>query len=368
MTIAWLALNSIKGLGPVRIKSLLDAYGSPEDVFKESRSTLAKMPGLPAEALELFGQPDLFAQAQAQASLCASIGVRILTLADEDYPPLLREIFAPPPVIFVKGQQNVFTGKAIALVGTRRASSYGLSAAAFLAREAVARNLTIVSGLALGIDTAAHRTCLECGGCTIAVLGCGIDRIYPAENTSLAGRIEETGALVSEFPVGTQPESYNFPRRNRLISGLSAGVVVVESGKKGGALITAQYALQQGREVFAVPGSIFSEKSAGANALIKSGATPVRSIDDVLESITAVSPSHQSPAAPNAVVQPALELLTAQERSLLDAMADAPLRLDQLGEKTNVSQGELPALLLNLELRGLVRQRAGHLFERVSAV
>ena len=255
-TAALLALNSIQGLGPVRVKALIQHYGSPLSLFEpEGRAALVQWAG--AFSNNSIDPPSLLESAERQLDKASAQGITVLTWDHGAYPPLLREIYAPPPVLFVKGKLESFTKHACGVVGTRKPTQYGRSAAALIVKQLVEKKIVIVSGLAHGIDTVAHQTCLDNGGVTIAVLGGGVDTVYPAANKKLAERIAETGALVSEFDLGTEPEGYHFPRRNRMISGLSVGVLVVEAPKKSGSLITANYALQQGRDVFAVPGSIF---------------------------------------------------------------------------------------------------------------
>lgn len=359
MPLNWIALNSIKGIGPVRIKKLLEKYGSPEAVFRESPSTIAKEGIIPESCISEFNNPALFKEAEEQIKLAQKIDARIITLADKNYPVYLKEIFAPPPVLYVKGNPSSFTNHAVAVVGTRTPTPYGKSVAASITRELVGCNLTIVSGLALGIDSAAHEACLENGGFTIAVLGCGVDRIYPSVNKTLAEKICSSGALVSEFPLGIPPESFNFPRRNRIISGLSAGVIVVEAGLKSGSLITANYALQQGREVFAVPGPITSTYSIGTFNLIKDGATPARSGKEIAESLKVIT----SPQIVNFTSCPSptppLYLLSQSEIDIFELISSTPVRLDDIAEKSKLSSGELYSILLNLELRGLIYQTGG---------
>jgi len=360
---AWVALNAVHGLGPVKIKRLLDQYGTAEAVFKELTGDLARLAGIPDEAIAEIRSGATMSLADEQIRMAQACGVHILTLADENYPQILRQIFAPPPVIFIKGDIRVFEKHAIAVVGTRNCSSYGKQATAHIVGGLTAKGIVTVSGLARGIDTCAHGVCLDNGGYTIAVLGSGIDWIYPKENRGLAEKVADRGALVSEFPFKTPPGAYNFPRRNRIISGLSAGVVVIEAGKKSGALITASYALQQGREVFAVPGSIFSEKSEGAFNLIKNGAAPVRSAEDIIESIEVIRhrlPMEEVPAT----TLPPVELLSEGERIVLEHLSYEPMRVDQIVERTEKVVSELFNILLNLELKGFIRQVAGQQYVR----
>jgi DNA processing protein len=365
--IALLALNSVKGLGPVRIRALIDQYGSPNSLFEaEGRGALAQWTGAFSE--ETAEPRALLDSAEKRLMENERLGIAVLTWDDSGYPPLLREIYAPPPVLFVKGKTESFTQHACGVVGTRRLTQYGRSAAAAIVKQLVEKQIAIVSGLALGIDTAAHQACLDSGGTTIAVLGSGLDRIYPAANKNLAERIAETGALVSEFDLGTQPETFHFPRRNRIISGLSAGVLVVEAPEKSGSLITANYALQQGRDVFAVPGSIFSEASNGTFNLLKNGAIPVKSGADICDNIAHLHLAGVSVAGPGSnglKLSMPLDLLSSAEKLVLDAISDGSERLDTIAEKSGKPVFDLFPLLLNLELKGAIRQVAGQRFVRV---
>lgn len=366
MPLYWIALNAVKGLGPVRIKQLLSLYESPESIFREKSNVLQKTGLIPEASLRQLGDPDLLTEAQKQIDYAQSHAVRIFTLNDPDFPELLREIFAPPPVLYAKGNiQSAFSRHSIAVVGTRNPTAYGKNATEHLVKDLTGHSIAVISGLASGIDSFAHRTCIESKGTTIAVLGCGIDTIYPAANRHLAQQVQEQGALVSEFPIGTEPLAFNFPRRNRIISGLSAGVLVIEAGKKSGSLITAHFALQQGREVFAVPGSIFSEKSEGTFNLIKSGAVPVRSAQDVIDNIQVLSHRYvQSPSAVN-LSDTVLESLNKEEKAVLQSLSQEPLRIDQIAAASQREIAELFTILLNLELRGIIKQQSGQQYVRV---
>ena len=317
-----------------------------------------------------IGEPALLLEnAEKQFDDSRRLGISVLTLSDETYPGLLREIYAPPPVLYVKGRLDCFQNHACGVVGTRRPSQYGRSAAAFLVKQLVEKRLAVISGMAHGIDTIAHQTCLDNGGVTIAVLGHGLDRVYPAANRKLAERIEESGALVSEFELGTLPDSFNFPRRNRIISGLSAGVLVVEAPKHSGSLITAQYALQQDREVFSVPGSIFSDVSDGTFDLLKNGAIPVKSIEDIVENLQMTTLCGMKPSAKaqpeNPVFGRALDLLSGAEQKVFGCILAEPQRIDTLAEKAGKAISDLFDILLSLELKGLIRQVSGQQFVRV---
>jgi DNA processing protein len=365
--VALLALNSIKGLGPVRIKALVEQYGSPFSLFEQQgRAALVQWAG--AFSKDVIDPPALLEAAGQQLARAASLGIVVLTWDHDAYPSLLREIYAPPPVLFVKGKLDSFARHACGVVGTRKPSHYGRTAAAHIVKQLVEKRVVIVSGLAHGIDTVAHETCLESGGVTIAVLGGGVDNVYPAANRGLAERIVESGALVSEFGLGAEPEAYHFPRRNRIISGLSAGVLVVEAPVKSGSLITANYALQQGRDVFAVPGPIFSSTSEGTFDLLKSGAIPVRGGSDIVENMEHLTlPGFADVKAPGVGVVQAmpLDLLSTDEQQIVGVLSAEPLRLDIIAEKAGREVSQLFDILLNLELKGLIRQVAGQQYVRV---
>jgi DNA processing protein len=362
MPLAWIALNSVNGLGPVRIAKLLEHFRTPEAILNEPADRLCQQAAIPRDAALQLKNPSLFENAQKQLDAAKQSGVQILTLASPAYPSLLKEIFAPPPVLFVKGDLTVFDRHAFAIVGTRKPTLYGKSAAAHITAELVQAGIVIVSGLALGIDTVAHQTCLDKGGQTIAVLGCGIDTIYPSSNRMLAEKICAQGILVSEFPVGTSPEPFNFPRRNRILSGLSAGVLVAEAGEKSGALITANYALQQGREVFAIPGPIFSDKSIGTFNLLKSGAIPARGGQDIIDIIQNIRATKL--LTPPQPLSSSLSdnLFNEDERTILSLLSEMPVRLDQLTESAKFGVPQLYDILLALELKGAIKQVAGQAF------
>ena len=365
MPLHWIALNAVKGLGPVKIKHLLSHFDSPETIFNKPSSELRKTGLFSEESIKQIRDPDLLRQAEEQLSLAQAHNIRIFTLQDSDYPQILREIFAPPPVLYAKGQFDVFSKHSIAVVGMRQPGTYGRNATPHIVEGLAKNNIAVISGLALGIDSIAHKACLEHGGKTVAVLGSGVDKLYPAANRNLAAQIEAGGAIISEFPLGTSPLSYNFPRRNRIISGLSAGVLVVEAGKKSGSLITAHYALQQGRDVFAVPGSIFSDKSEGTLNLIRNGAIPVQSAQDILDSIELVAHSCSKPEIVSKATQLPLGLLNSEERLIVDTLSDTPMRLDQIAEKIQKKVADLFSILLNLELKGIVQQVAGQQYVRI---
>ncbi len=362
MSVSWIALNSVKGLGPVRIAQLIQQFGTPEKIFEASPDLLLDQGVIPEACIGRLKDDSLFKNAEKQLSKCSKAGVQIITLADDDYPAYLKEIFAPPPVLYVRGDLDALKGHALAVVGTRCPTVYGKQIARSITADLSSR-LVIVSGLAKGIDTAAHESCLEHGGRTIAVLGCGIDRIYPSENQRLAEQIAERGLLISEFPLGTLPESFNFPRRNRIISGLSCGVLVVEAGEKSGSLITAHYALQQGRDIFAVPGPVTSPVSAGTFNLLKEGAVPVRNAQDIFESVVAVSNQSLLKSPPSCECSPAA-ILSSDEQEVLNTLSENPVRIDEISEISGRAVSDLFDILLNLELKGFICQVCGQQYRR----
>jgi len=363
--ISWIVLNSIKGLGPVRIGKLIERFGTPDAVLREKPALLSDVCGAPRDIAAQLADRALVDDARRQIERAGRENIRILTLDDPDYPLYLKQIDAPPPVLFARGRPGVLSRKGIGVVGTRKPTAYGKSAAEMFAREITRAGLTVISGLALGVDTFAHRNCIDEGGETVAVLGCGIDRVYPPVNRELADEIASRGAIVSEFPIGTPPEPFNFPRRNRIISGLSTGVLVVEAGYRSGSLITAGYATRQSRDVYAVPGSIFSEKSAGTFNLIRNGAIPVRTMQDIADAMRGTVRSAPS----NGPVQTSLALpavmLNEKELKILDLLSETPVRMDQLMERAGSPVAEMFDVLLNLELKGAIRQVSGQNYVRV---
>ena len=279
-------------------------------------------------------------------------GVQVITWQDADYPRNLRQVYNAPPVLYVRGSIEKRDEWAVSVVGTRRASVYGKEAARMMGDGLARAGVTVVSGLARGIDAMSHRTCLDAGGRTIAVLGCGVDVIYPRQNARLAAEIVERGAMVSEYPLGTRPEAGNFPPRNRIISGLTLGTVVIEADLGSGALITADFAAEQGREVFAVPGSVFAKGSRGTNQLIQQGAKMVCTVADVLEELNLTMVSEQAQAR---AVIPENET----EALLLEHLSAEPVHVDALGRAVKMPIAQVSSTLALLELKGIVRQVGG---------
>jgi DNA processing protein len=276
-------------------------------------------------------------------------GIRVYTWDSIDYPANLRNIDQPPPVLFARGRLTSQDEWAVALVGTRHATAYGREVAQVLGTALARNGITVASGLALGIDTVAHRAAVDAGGRTLAVLGSGVDQVYPAQNRALAEAVASQGALLSDYPVGTRPEAANFPPRNRIISGLSRGVVIVEAGDKSGALITARFAAEQGREVFAVPGSILQPGSAGCNALIRDGATPLLSVDELLETLNLTRLTEQIDVRQSVPADP-------QEQQMLACLSSQPSYIDDIVRASALEPAQVSGLLAVMELKGLVRQ------------
>jgi DNA processing protein len=358
--LAWLALRGIPGVGPVLFHRLTQAFGTPAQVFQTPLHDLCALRGISsslAEAILGFRQWD---RVEDHLARLKALGADMLTLDDPNYPLRLKEIPYPPPLIFVKGEITPEDSLALAMVGTRAASYYGKKTCGSLAKELARRGVTVVSGLARGIDTAAHQGALEEGGRTLAVLGCGLDVIYPPENRELYGRIPMSGALITEYPLGTPPEAHNFPRRNRLISGLALGVLVVEAGARSGTTITAQCALEQGREVLAVPGPINAPTSLGPHRLIQQGAKLVQDVEDILAELPKVRAPAKPGSPPSAKVPaPAQPVQFRVDDPLLPLLGAEPLQLEELVQASRLPAPEVMSRLTLLELQGLVRELPG---------
>ncbi len=371
----WIALNMTPGVGPRVTSRLLEHFGSAEAVFDAPRRELALL-RLTPEAIESIANRDLHARADAEIEKIRKLNGDILVLDDGVYPTLLRETYDPPVVLYVKGAwSECLEGPCVGIVGSRRCSTYGQNAALMLSRELAQRGVTIISGLARGIDAAAHRGALEAGGRTVAVMGTGLDQIYPRDHKKLVDEIlGHRGALVTQFPLGTPPVSENFPYRNRVISGLSLGVVVVEAAENSGSLITARLAMEQNREVFAVPGNITSRNSFGTNYLIKgAGAKLVQQWQDVASELPAeiaaqlLPPPSKKKKRGELVDQ--LQLtpsdLSEHERTIFKLLTtDTPQQIDELAERTRLSITQLTSALLTLEMRELIRALPGKCFVR----
>ena len=356
-------MNKIDRLGPVSIKRLYDHFGSIEKAWRADEKEIAGIEGLRRDAIKSF------IESRAKIDLDTEVNklkaVKVLCLEDSDYPSSLKNIYDPPPVIYIKGDLLPADSKAIAIVGTRKASRYGLEMAKKFAQGLSSLGITIVSGLALGIDTAAHQGALQAKGRTLAILGSGVDTIYPSSNTPLAGEVEKSGAVISEFPLGAKPDTGSFPRRNRIISGLSLGTIVIEGGYDSGAMITAKYALDQGREVFAVPGNIELEQSKGPHWLIKQGAKLVESVEDVIEELRL-----SLPKMPNAELRMPNEginysELDENERKIVSLLSIEAKHLDRISLESGLSTPQVSSLLMMMEIKKVVRQLPGKMFSLV---
>jgi DNA processing protein len=365
----WVALTFITGVGSRTAALLIDRFGSPSACFEASAEAL-EAAGLKRSSIAEIKSSGPRERARRLIAETDSLGAEVLTLDDADYPSLLRETFDPPVVLYVKGDvKGALSRPAVAVVGSRHCSTYGRNVAEMLARDLAGRGVTIISGLARGIDSAAHRGALDGGGLTVAVMGAGLDTIYPKENRRLAERIACQGALVTEFPLGTPPLSQNFPFRNRVISGLALGVLIVEGAERSGSLITARMAYEQGRDVFAVPGNITSSKSFGPNYLIKDGAKLVQTWRDVAEEFPVDLKAQilAAEAAANSPEQMSMDevALSAAERAVLSLIKrDEPVHIDQLFSRAGIGTGELMGALLRLEMLDRVRQLPGKSFVR----
>ncbi len=347
----YVGFNRVRGIGPARLRMLLDVFGDAERAWHAPAEALARA-GLDRRSLENLLETRAHLDLDREMRRIAAVGAHVLTWEDGEYPKLLAEIPDPPPVLYVRGELKPEDAWAVAVVGTRRASAYGREVTRRLVTALVQAGVTIVSGLARGIDTVAHQTALEAGGRTIAVLGCGIDLVYPPEHRDLARRIAAQGALVTEYPLGTQPEPGNFPPRNRIISGLSLGVVVTEAGRDSGAIITADYAAEQGRDVFAVPGSILAAGCAGPNRLIQDGARPVLEPNDILRELNLTMVAQQAEARQ---ALPATET----EALILSHLSDEPVHVDDLTRAVGLPVAQVTSTLALMELKGMVRQVGG---------
>ncbi len=372
----WLGLRSVPGVGNVTYRILIEHFGSPQAVFATPLATLTAA-GVQAKVARAIISFDQWQTVETELQRIALADVHLVTRADVEYPENLTHVHDPPPFVYVRGNLQPEDHLAIAIVGARAASAYGRGVAKDLARGLAANGITVVSGLARGIDAEAHRAALDAGGRTIAVLGSGLDVIYPREHRPLAQEMSQNGAVISEFPLGSQPEAGHFPYRNRVISGLSLGTVVIEAAEKSGSLITAQCALEQNREVFAVPGNITASRSRGPHELIKQGAKLVESVDDILNEIAPALRSHVQtvqgvqPGSPHgAQADPSLPLspppidLEPNEALLVELFDGEPLHVDVLIARSKLGPARVLEVLLGLELKGVVTQLPGTHFVR----
>jgi len=344
----WVAFNRIPGIGRVRCSLLHKHFGALEHAWEAAPAEL-RAAGLEPRVVQQIAAQRPTIDPDAEMERLEQFGIRALIWDDASYPPRLKEIYDPPPVLYVRGQLTEGDEWAVAVVGTRRPTPYGRQVAEEMAFGLASNRICVVSGLARGIDAIAHRAALEAGGRSIAVLACGLDIVYPPEHAALAREIIERGALVSDYALGTQPRGDYFPRRNRIMSGLSLGVLVVEGDVKSGAMITARLALEQDRDVFAVPGSIFSPQSRGTNSLIQEGAKLVQRVDDILEELNLTM-------VPQQIEMKELIPATDTEAALLRHISKEPVHIDQVCRDSGLPVATVSSVLAMLELKGLVRQ------------
>ena len=352
-----IGLNLIAELTPRRMTVLLDSFSSPRQMWEAPQGSLSSLPGFSDEVSSRIIAARSENDLDSELERARKLGVGILTILDKDYPPLLRQIENPPVVLYVRGEMLIDTARTLAIVGTRRSSRYGRTMAGKLARDLAELGLIVVSGLAIGIDTAAHKGALTSGK-TVAVLGSGLGHIYPASNARLAEQIcKQGGSLISEYPINMPPSKWTFPQRNRIISGLSRGVIVVEAPQRSGALITARLAVEQGREVFAVPGNVTSQASTGTNLLIKDGAKLVTCVEDIVSEFPDLA----------AITKPQQQRETAlspEERRVYDLIGLEPLHIDDIISRVGISPTRAAQILLTLQMQGLVEQIEGRRYIR----
>lgn len=355
-----LLLSSVPGIGALRVRNLIARFKTPEAVFKASTRELVQVEGIEntlAQNIKDGGDPDFAAD---QMRRLEQSDVRMLTYWDPEYPGLLKKIFDPPTILFVRGNLQALNRQAIAVVGTRSPSFYGKMMTERLVRDIAQQNLTVISGLARGIDTVAHRVALECNGTTIAVLGSAVDSIYPEENTSLTLEIAKNGAVISELPMGTTPEAHYFPRRNRIISGMSIATLVMEAGATSGALITAYQALEQNRDVFAVPGNVNNPKSQGCNLLIQQGAKLVQTAKDIFEELSLQMTS--AATADSGIIPTSL---STEEEKVFTVLSHEPLHIDRIAARCGIPTYQALGHLLAMELKNCIKQLPGKNFVRI---
>lgn len=349
----WLGFNHVAGVGPLRLARLREVFGSLQAAWEANADALRRA-GLDSRTVDNLLETRRSLDLDAVQRRLDDLGAAFLTLEDPDYPALLRELPDAPPVLYVRGSFSASDRWAVAIVGTRKAGNYGLDMAFQLGADLAREGIAVISGLALGIDAAAHKGALEGGGRTIAVLPCGIDSVYPPDHRGLARAIADHGALVTEFPPDTQAEVKNFPARNRLISGLALGVIVVEAPLKSGALLTADSASEQGREVFAVPGPATSTASKGSNRLIQDGAKLILSVDDVLAELNLTRDGSETRAAVQEIVPE-----NDTERAILACLGEEARHIDEVCRASGLPISTVSSALALMELKGLVRQMGG---------
>jgi DNA processing protein len=348
------ALSGIDGIGPAAFLRLIENFGSAAAVFSASSEKLVSSEAVNRNLAEKIASTGNWEKLSEKFRKTIPSGARIMALTEQAYPSKLKNIPDPPPILYYEGDIAIFERPTLAVVGSRRPTDYGLRLTSRIVGELAGAGVVIISGLAYGIDGTAHQAALEARGLTAAIFGCGLDIIYPSGHKALAQRIIQSGCLVSEFPGGTRPERFNFPVRNRVVAGLSDGVMVVEAGPKSGALVTARLALDQGRDVLAIPGAVDSEQSYGPNALIKQGAVAVTSAQDIFDNFG----WHRATAAR----EPGYDLskLSRDETAVFQILSVQPMHVDEIGRKSGFGPGKTAEALLNLELKGFIMRKPGN--------
>ncbi len=352
----YLALSAVPDIGPYSVKKLLRHFKTPENIFNASLSELLKIDGIGRNRAEHISSFSNWTIINKTVDILNKKGIKVVRPGDQGYPSYLAQINSSPLLLYIKGDLKDEDRFSIAIVGSRKATPYGINITEKIAGELSSLGFTIVSGMARGIDTTAHKAALKEGGRTIAVLGSGMDVVYPPENRGLMERIVENGAVITEFPLGTKPNRENFPIRNRLISGLSMGVLVVEATENSGSLITANYANEQGKEVFAIPGNITSDNTKGVHRLIKGGAKLVHNVNDIVEELAPLLKGLIKDRKLKAVA------LEKDEKKVADILSSEPMHIDDIIRQSGISSNRLLTLLLNLELKGVVKQIDGKKF------
>ena len=361
---AWLGLQLVPGVGNITMRRLVENFGSAKAVWEARPADFSEIVRLPAQVIDALAKGPDEKALEHSISVLEMVGAWTINFLSKDYPLLLNEIQNPPALLHGVGDPSSLKKKAVAVIGSRYPSSYGLDVARMLSSELVQHGYTVISGLALGIDTASHEAALMSGGSTIAVKGCGIDVAYPRQNTTLARRIADHGAVITELPPGSSPEAKNFPIRNRIISGLSYGVVIIEANMKSGSLITASCALEQGREVMAVPGSIYSYRSRGTHWLIKQGARLVENFTDIMEELGelgAEKQEHNKDLIPGASKK--RPDLSPEEQNIFDKLEPYPQHIDNIANLCGQSVGQVSGLLLQMELKDLIQAFPGQIYQ-----
>lgn len=360
----WIILNMISGVGSSTFRRLIKFFGSPNAVLNASLEELEMVRGVTSSVCQNIINQSKNVQIDRELELIEKYNCKVITIEDDNYPADLKNIYDPPPILYIKGDMSFNNFRAISIVGSRNSTSYGKSVAELISNQLASKGIVVVSGMAHGIDTAAHNGALNVNGQTIAIMANGLDIIYPSDNVKLYDKIINSGAVISELPMGTSPHRMNFPRRNRIISGISLGTLVIEASPKSGALITADLALEQGREVFAVPGQIFSETSKGTHTLIKQGAKLVDSVEDILNELPSYT-SYFSEEEKLKDEDTKIESQLSQDESAVwKAIGLSPIHIDDISRQSDLPAYKVSSALVMLELKGLIRQLAGKMFVR----